>query len=216
MQIINLFMLQQQFCSSMIALHSPLHSINALKRSTVAFQETWCLYMLHRKALLSIVYCSVMSADSRVILLFPSSPVLFYFIHVILKSLLLWFSSLLSHFSFCPCSLLFPALSHSPLIQASSLPGRTPTWKSTSRRTAMQTLLPMTTPGWCSLLLMVRAHLKPLNPLDSHWLRLPSIEASFTCTKDILCAWNGCFRLWSHRNLLLCCCCCFGQKSMKC
>lgn len=44
----------------------------------------------------------------------------------------------------------------SPLIQGSSSPGSTPTWKSTSQRTAMQMLLPTTTPGSSSHLWMVR------------------------------------------------------------
>lgn len=39
MQIINLFMLQQQYCSSMIALHSPFHSINALKALHCGFSR---------------------------------------------------------------------------------------------------------------------------------------------------------------------------------
>lgn len=127
------------------------------------------------KGLLSVVYC-LRKVDSRQrcnfapslyqcysqeplfvlsVFFLPCFSWLFFFsVH----SLLIVLSPIF--FSFFPSAFppFIPALSHSPLIRASSLPGRTPTWKSTSQRIAMQTSSPMTTPEWCSPRLTVRAH----------------------------------------------------------
>ena len=136
--------------------------------AAVACEGTRCGYTFLLKALLS-VGCCLRRADSRqrcnfvpsllpvlntraslcaFLILPPASSFFFGSVSLSVHSLIIVLSP----------SFLFALPLFSPLIPASSLPGRTPTWKSTSQRIAMQTSSPMTTPEWCSPLLTVRAH----------------------------------------------------------